>query len=228
MRARPLVVAVLAALLSAACGESGAEEPDIAAEYVRSNQVLNDPFATESCCEDRMAQLAAMGSPSAVVGSVLGVAPCEDSCELNDAEAAAVRAAAGADADVYVRGMLVKHGDGLLEAASVLIARGEGNAVIVDADGGTYEDLDDFRAGNDLFEREDWLLVAEDMTSISGGGPIVTVTARTTPPLVWWLVGTGAAVVAASVAAVLVRARFRRRIGLAEAMRPVSPASPTA
>jgi hypothetical protein len=221
MRARPLVVAAIAALLTAACGESNAEKPDIVAEYVQSNEVLNDPFATEACCEDRMAQLAAMGGPDAIVGRVLGVAPCEGYCELSQAESDAVREVGGADAELYVRGFLVKHEDGLLEAASVLIARGEGNAVIIDTDGGTYEDLDDFRAGNDLFEPGDWLLVAEDVTSVSGGSPIVTVTARTTPPLVWWLVG-GAAVLVALVAAAVIRARFRkRRIDLADSPPPV-------
>lgn len=225
MRAYSLVVAAMAALLTAACGESNAEKPDIAAEYIQSNEVLNDPFATEACCEDRAAQLAAMGGPEAVVGRVLGVGACEGYCELNDAESDAVRELAGAGPELYVRGFLVKHEDGDLEAASVLIARGEQGTVIIDTDGGTYEDLNDFRAGNDRFEPGDWLLVAEDVTSVSGGSPIVTVTARTTPPLVWWLVAGGAAVIVALVAAAIIRARLRRRrIGLADSLRPVSPA----
>jgi hypothetical protein len=216
-----LLVAVLAAFGSGACGSSDAEEPDIAAEYIVSNEVRNDPLATESCCEDRMAELAVFGTPVEVIRLVLGPVRCDGRCELNDAERDAVREFPGGGATLYTRGMLVKHEDGVLEYARLLLVRHDGNAGIIDANGGTYEDLEDFRANNDLYGSEDRLLVSEDVTAVAGQYRVVTVSGHTTPAYVWWLVGAGAALLIALVAFIVVRAvlrgRFRkRRIGLAD------------
>ncbi|SDD07291.1 hypothetical protein [Glycomyces harbinensis] len=201
MRTRLLAaVACLSAL--AGCGGAEAEPPDVIVEYFDSNEVANDPFPTESCCEDRRAQFAAMGGPDAVIGGLLSVYSCEEdgvtSCELDAAQTETARDFAGDDGELFGRPILVQYADGDLEVVDLyIVQRSDGDTLLIDPDGRGYDGgLDDFRSGNDLFEAEDWIVTAEDIAGVDGGGGFTTVSAKTTPAWVPWAIGAAAALVA--------------------------------
>jgi LPXTG-motif cell wall-anchored protein len=62
---------------------------------------------------------------------------------------------------------------------------------IVDSDGKTYENLDDFRANNDLLDREDTITLPRDFPSVDRRGKVdlMTVSGHTGTPWVWYLAG---------------------------------------
>jgi hypothetical protein len=113
---------------------------------------------------------------------------------------------------LYQRLVLVKHSDGALEMVPLYVAqKSKDDAVLIDAQGQTYQDLTDFRENNDVLTAEDLVLAPENITSVPGEGRIATVYGQTGGTN-WlpWLLGAGGAVVALVVALVI-----RRRVGTA-------------
>jgi hypothetical protein len=204
--------AVLASLVLALAGCGGAEPPDLFAEYLESDRVLNDPFATDTCCEDRMAALATFGPPDLIVESLLAAQECGDEagCGLTSSANAAAAAFAGNDGSVFARGILVKHDNGGgLEYVPLLVAQNaHEETVVVDRNGDAFDSLDDFRAGTDVTDAGDWILTAEDLTEVDGRTEIVTVPGHAAPQWITWLIG-GA--IAAAVLALAAVAAFRIR-----------------
>ncbi|RRS01759.1 hypothetical protein [Glycomyces terrestris] len=216
MRTALSAAAAAALLLTAACG---AEEspPNIAGEYVESNDVKNDVYPTASTAEDRMANLASMGPPEQIIGSLFFPAPCAETdieeCSPGTDAYEAIEDFAGSDPEFFMRFLLVRYEDTSLELMPVYVARdGDGETALIDIEGGRYEDLDDFRQSNDLFGSGDWIMTAKDITDVEADIDVVTVTGRTAPAWMPWLVGAGAAAVLALAAAILVR-KLRHRAG---------------
>jgi len=210
--AAPLAVLFLAA--TTGCGAASEDPPNLMEEYFRSDEVVNDPFDTGTCCEDRMAGLASLGPPEAVLGSLLGAIPCEDEsgCVLTEAASLASDAFAGSDGAQYSRGLLVKQDGGPLEYTTLIVAENaDGDAVLVDVDGSKYDSLDDFRSGNDTYDSDDWIMAAENITEVEGRNEIVTVSGHTAPVWVRWLIGGAvAAVVLVLAVGVAIRVRYHR------------------
>lgn len=191
-----LLVAIALVLTVTACGggevEPTAERGDLLQEYFRSGDVKGD-FVTGSG-EDRIANLASMGSPDDFVGALFSAHPCDrpisvfgftTECEVPDA--------ARTGAEVLQRFALVKHDDGGLELLRLTVALEPGGPpVLYDAQGGTYPGgLPDFREHNDLLDESDQLLVGQPVTATDGKFELVVVTGQTGggPAWVWWLVG---------------------------------------
>ena len=212
-------IAVLAAgfaLAASGCASEGEEKEgvELISAYFDSNEVENDPFATESCCEDRRAQLAAMGGADRIIAGLLAAARCEsaDQC-LDRPQQAAAREFGGSDAAVYERGILIEYADGSLEWMPLwVVLNGEGEAVLLDSDADTYDDLEEFQADNEFFESDDWILTAEDITE-TDGSEIVAVQGKTAPGWIPWAVGIGVAAAVLVIAAIVIgRVRYFRSL----------------
>jgi hypothetical protein len=202
-------VVVASIVLLGGCAEeeaSPSDDEDLFHEYLRSTDVENDRFADYGDTpEDRLAQFAATGGPQQVLGMLLSAFPCEDAddqgsgsiasasagaaCELNGGVNAAAQDLGGGDAEVYGRSILVKHDDDQLELVTLYVAEdpdGSTNALI-DANGDTYTDLRDFRENNDVLDASDLILAPRDITAVSGGNEVVTVSGHTASSRPWLL-----------------------------------------
>jgi hypothetical protein len=196
------------------CGSS--EEPpsdvDLFREYARSTEVINDKFPSEGVSgEDRLANFASQGPPEAIQSQLLSATECADDCNPGGATRAAAKDFGGT---LFERSLLVKHDDGALELVSLYVAqKSEQDALLIDATGQTYGDLEDFRANNDVLTSEDLMLAPQKITAVPGEGEIVTVYGHTTTNwLPWVLGGAGLVVVLGAGLAVRRRAVTRREV----------------
>ncbi|MCE6994041.1 hypothetical protein LZG04_04320 [Saccharothrix sp. S26] len=217
MRALPwLFLVVLAAVSGCARADAPDPEPDLIEEYWESASVEHDRLPGYGAApEDRQADLAAHYSPEQLVSRLMSVFECTDradtrprgfdtSCDLGPAAQRAVRDAGGDPRHVSGRVLLVKRSDGGLELMTLFLANGKA----IDASGGTYSSLDEFRAGNDLLDADDVILAPSDLTKTDGDNRLVTVYGRTPWDGRPWLLG-GAGVVVLVVVSLLVRRRAR-------------------
>ncbi|WP_158890109.1 hypothetical protein [Amycolatopsis anabasis] len=226
MRTSPrLLAAILVAIGLAlpACGSADAPDPkpNLLIEYWQSAAVKNDRLpGYGSAPGDRQANLAAYYSPEQLLSRLLSVFTCTDepldterqggdsfdtSCDLNAAVRRAVREAGGDPQHVSGRVALVKHPDGALELMTLFIA----NAKVIDANGETYSGLDEFRAGNDLLDSDDVILVPRELTQVTGENQLVTVYGHTRWAGWPWLLGSGGALALVAVL-LLIRRKVRR------------------
>jgi hypothetical protein len=208
-----MVAAAAAVFATAACGAG--EPPNIAGEYIESNDVKNDVYPTASTSEDRMAHLASMGAPDEIIASLFYPAPCAETdleaCTPSRAAYAAIQDFSGTEPEFFMRFILVRYEDETLELMPLYVARNaDGDTVLIDTEGERHEDLDDFRQGNDLLGFGDWIMTANDITDVEGGIDIVTVTGRTTPAWMPWLIGAGAGVILAIAVTLAVLKRRNR------------------
>jgi hypothetical protein len=215
MRTALTAVAAAAVFATAACGSG--EPPNLAGEYIESNDVKNDVYPTAATPEDRMANLASMGSPEAIIASLFFPVPCSEAdtnvgeCTPNGAAYTAIEDFSGADPEFFMRFILARYEDETLELIPLYVARNpSGDMALIDTEGARYEHLDDFRRHNDLLEFGDWIMTANDITDVEGEIDVVTVSGRTTPGWVPWLIGTGAALLLAIAATIVVRRRYYR------------------
>lgn len=213
MRIALIATAAIAAFVTAACGTD--EPPNVAGEYIESNDVKNDVYPTAETPEDRMAHLASMGSAEEIIASLFYPAPCVnadlDECTPSSEAYAAIQDFSGPEPEYFMRFILVRSEDETLELMPTYVARNSGgDMVLIDIEGERYESLDDFRQNNDLLESEDWILTASDITDVEGGIDVVTVSGRTTPAWMPWVIGSGAAIVLASAVTIAVRLRSHR------------------
>jgi hypothetical protein len=222
MRAIPwLLTAVL--LVVSGCGSADAPDPvpNLVKEYWESASVENDRLPGYGAApEDRQANLAAYYSPDQLVSRLMSVFECTDgpdtgrrggdrfdtSCDIGAAAGHAVRDAGGDPRHVSGRVLLVKRSDGGLELLTLLITHGKA----IDADGGTYSSLDEFRAGNDLLGSDDVILAPRDLTKADGDNQLVTVHGHVPWAGLPWLIGGGGVLIVVVVALVLIRRHARR------------------
>ncbi|MEV8436805.1 hypothetical protein AB0425_05480 [Actinosynnema sp. NPDC051121] len=214
MRALPwLLTAVLVAL--SGCGSDPL--PNLVEEYWESSSVENDRLpGYGEAPEDRQANLAAYYSPEQLVSRLMSVFQCTEpdtgrhggdhfdtSCDVSAAARRAVLDAGGDPRHVSGRVLLVKRSDGGLELMTLFIADGRA----IDAEGGTYSSLDEFRAGNDLLGSDDVILAPSDLTRVDGDNQLVTVYGRV-PWAGWpWLIGGGVVLVVGVVVLLVRRSR---------------------
>jgi hypothetical protein len=224
MRTPLLTLIVLFGFIAASCGSAEEDPPDLFAEYAESADVVNDPFPTDSCCQDRQAQLAAIGGPDAILSSLLGYQRCGREeppfCDLKPSQRQAARDFAGDDAVIYEGGILVKDDEGTLEVMTLYVAENdEGDRVLIDWLGRTYDGgLSDFQANNEYLHDEDWILTVEEPTELSDDSQIVTVPGKTTATWIRWAFGIGiAAAATAIVVTAVVRVRHIRSMRRPEA-----------
>ncbi len=211
-----LVGLALALVVSIPALDSPEPPPNLFGEYLRSGDVVNDPFAVEGLSgEDRMANFAAHFTPQQLLGALFSAYPCEsgDDCRSHARLVGAIHDAVGADAELYHRSVLVKRGDGTLEVLTFYVGHGaDGSRVLADTRGRTYSGLDDFRTDNDLLGPDDFIYTPEDLTAVEGEGRLVTVSGRTPPSWpIWLLTGAGALVLVTVVRWLVVR-RVDRRV----------------
>ena len=227
MRGRVLVM-VVAVLLTAGCGRA---EPSITSgqmlrEYAGATApVKNDRFTSGGSGEDRLANFAAYYSRDQLAAALFAAYECDDSsagapnaaspsnpCQLSGDVTEAAQEFTGSDDRPNARSILVKHADGSLELITVYIARRGEDALLIDANGDTYTDLEDFRSGNDLLSNDDTILTLRDVTSVPGSGEFAVRTGHT--PAVWPWVASGAA--GAVLVVLITLAVIRRRRAAAE------------
>ena len=148
-------VIVSIALTTSACG-SPDPAPNLFGDYLRSTTVVNDRFAgTGGSSEDRMANFAAYYTPAQLQARLLSAFPCDTSapddsgrggdffdthCDLTGTVLDGVRRVGGSNDKVAGRVVLVKREEGSLELLTLLVAAGR----LIDADGKTYDGLNDF------------------------------------------------------------------------------------
>jgi hypothetical protein len=196
-------VIVSIALTTSACGspESPDPAPNLFGDYVRSTTVVNDRFAgTGGSSEDRMANFAAYYTPEQLQARLLSAFPCDTSapddsgrggdffdthCDLTGTVLDGVRRVGGSDDKVAGRVVLVKREDGSLELLTLLVAAGR----LIDADGKTYDGLNDFRENNDLLSPDDVMLAPRNLTAVPGEGEVVTVYGHTRSTWHLWALG---------------------------------------
>jgi LPXTG-motif cell wall-anchored protein len=93
----------------------------------------------------------------------------------------------------YSANVIVEHKGGKTELKTLfLVCKPDHFVKIVDSDGRAYDDLDDFRAHNHLFSRDDKITVPRDFPSVDttgrpGFGPAVSGHTGTSP--LWWSLG---------------------------------------
>lgn len=207
-------VAGLALLLVSGCGsaEPSMSPGDLFMEYARSTDVRNDRFPSFGGSGDRLANFAAHGTPDQIRARLFQAFDCEAAggnfpvsrCDLT---VPVKKSAESFGGKPHGRSIVVRHDDGSLELVTLYVVVDGDRAVLVDPEGQTYTDLEDFRANNDLLDSDDTILTLRDVTSVPGEGEIVAVTGHTPPTWQWWLVGGGAVVVAAGLVTWLVRRR---------------------
>jgi hypothetical protein len=223
------VVVLLAALAGCGAQQHRPTTGELMSRYFRSTHVRHDLYAGATSA-DRLAQFAAEGGPEAIVASMFSVYECIDAdyleqqreeeryrtyagaCPTADAQRRAERFA-GRDGTVYTRRILIRHRDGSLDLGTVYVPqRRHGGTELVDANGGEYRSLDDFRQHNTTLHADDWIVTLQQITSIPGHGRIVTVTGHTAPDRRPWLyAGLALALLVLAGAAVLVVRAVRRR-----------------
>lgn len=207
------VLAVLAlALTLTACGEAKptAERGELLQEYFRSGDVKGD-FVTGSG-EDRLANLASMGSPQNFVSSLFAAHSCGQPISVFrfSTECQVPEAARAAGAELFQRFLLVKHDDGGLELLRLTLAGDPGGSpALFDSQGERYPGgLQDFRENNDLLESTDQVLAPKPLTATDGQFQLVVVTGQAgATAWGWWLVGVGAVVVLGLATILLLRSR---------------------
>jgi len=210
---RGVLATVAVAILLVLPGCASAAEPpsdvDLFGEYARSTNVKNDVFPSDGMGpEDRLANLASLGTPEQVRNRLLFANECGEDCGAGSAVRAAGRDFGGT---LYIRRVLVKHADGSLELVRLYVAqKSEKDAVLIDPQGKTYQDLADFQANNEVLTAEDLVLLPENITSVPGEGRVVTVYGHTTTDWLPWVIG-GLAVVVVLGAGLVVRRRIRAR-----------------
>lgn len=166
------------------------------------------------------------GSPSmralcaVVAGSlVLLVAAWGVAIRPSTAVAATQPARCKAPGQTYKVNVIVEHGGGKVEMVALfLVCKPDHFVKIVDSDGRSYDDLDDFRAHNELFSGDDKISVPRvfpsvDATAPSGFAPAVSGHTGTTS--VWWWVLGGFAFVAIIIGVGIAWLAARRRHGWA-------------
>ncbi|MUN38023.1 hypothetical protein [Actinomadura litoris] len=100
--------------------------------------------------------------------------------DASTGQAAARPTGCSSPGQVYQANILVKHGDAPSEAKALFLVCQQNRFVkIVDSDGRSYDDLDDFRAHNHLFGEDDMIMVprsfpAVDASQSPGFGPWVS------------------------------------------------------
>lgn len=178
----------IVALLVAALGGCGSSPPTVGSmvrEYATSGDVEGDIY--EGSGGDRMANLASMGAPQAVMASLMAARLCgrvlSDACDVGQDVTAAAEEYAGADGTIYTRRVLVKHDDGRLELMELYVVKKPGGGkALVDGSGETYTGgLDDFRGHNDVLGTDDYILAPSEITSIPIDGKMVAVSGHTWP-----------------------------------------------
>ncbi|MEU3627524.1 hypothetical protein BS329_41090 [Amycolatopsis coloradensis] len=210
-------------LAVSACGSADTPDPkpNLVKEYWESSAVKNDRLPGYGAApEDRQANLAAYYSPEQLLSRLMSVFTCtkgpgsggrggdrfDTSCDLSAAVRRAIQEAGGDPQRVSARVVLVKHPDGVLELMTLVIA----NDKAIDANGETYSGLDQFRAGNDLLDSDDVILVPRELTRVTGDNELVTVYGHT-PWVGWpWLLGGGVLVLAVILLLLLIRRKVRR------------------
>ncbi|GAB2941649.1 hypothetical protein ACFMQL_36135 [Nonomuraea fastidiosa] len=118
--------------------------------------------------------------------------------------------------EVYEQPVLVHRKDGSFEWIKLYSVRHKetGEFVIIDSQGKDYEDLDDFRANNDLFTEEDKITIPRNFPTPSGGKDLqlITVPGHTSNAGTWWLAGGIAVAVLVSIGVIVaVRGRGESR-----------------
>jgi hypothetical protein len=213
-----LVWGALLAVVLAGCAAPTAPEPEpnLFGEYLRSTDVVNDRFPGGGTAEDRMAGLAAYYSADQLLSRLLSAFECgegmtgggsfDTSCDLTPAVLDGIRAAGGDADDVHGRVLLVKHADGRLELVTVFVV----NDRMIDSNGGTYADLEDFQQNNKVLTADDLMYVPRDITSTSGGSELVTLYGHTRTIWLPWVFGGLGVVLVAGLVLVVVRFRVNR------------------
>jgi hypothetical protein len=207
----------LVLLLVSGCGsaEPSTSPADLFMEYARSTEVRNDRFPTNGGSEDRLANFASRGTPEQIRNLLFQAFDCEAAggdfpVSRCDASVPVQQAAESFGGTLHGRSVVVKHGDGSLELVTLYVAADGDRAQLIDPEGETYTDLEDFRAGNDLLGADDQVLTLKNVTSVPGEGEFVVVTGQIPSTWQWWLLG-GAGVILLLAVAGLVTRRARRR-----------------
>ncbi|HEX2133674.1 MAG TPA: hypothetical protein VHH15_19180 [Actinophytocola sp.] len=206
------VLVVLSVLLVAGCGSSepAVSTNDLFQEYIDSTDVRNDRFPAVGSTDDRLSNIAAYYDVEQFQAVLLRAYQCDGSEELPMGEVPECDVDIDADGELYARSVVVRHADASLELVTLYVAHDSGRPRLFDRTGQRYDDLEDFRANNELFDSDDTILTLRDITSVPGEGEIVTVTGRTPQPTwQWWLLG--GVTLAAALAGVLARRRATRR-----------------
>jgi hypothetical protein len=116
---------------------------------------------------------------------------------------------------VYAQKVFVTHKSkkGLDSITLFLVCRPNGNVAIVDHEGRSYQDLDDFRANNEILGEDDEITLPRDFPSVdrSRDLELMTVSGKThsTGSWVWWLTGGIALALVTGGGALWLRARRR-------------------
>jgi LPXTG-motif cell wall-anchored protein len=132
---------------------------------------------------------------------------------------AARQSPCGSPGQVYTQKIIVAHKNGPPDLKTLfLVCRPSHVLAIVDSDGGTYKDLDDFRAHNHLFSEDDRITLPRNFPSAdtSSDAGFMTVSGHTgTSSTWWWLIG-GIVLVLVIGGGAFLRPRARRRRAGAE------------
>ncbi|TQS46208.1 hypothetical protein [Cryptosporangium phraense] len=206
-----VMLAVVASIGGCGTGEPSLSPGDLFGEYARTTDVRHDRFPDGGgSSADRLANFASMGTPDQVAGALMRTFDCgDDSCEPSGSVDRAAADFAGADSPILGRSLLVKHRDGSLELVTVyVVQKPDGSARLIDGNGGTYTDLEDFRSHNDVLEHDDTVLTLRNVTSVPGEGALVVVSGHTARVWPWWLAGALAALVIAGAVILTIR-RYR-------------------
>jgi hypothetical protein len=147
---------------------------------------------------------------------------CGSSTPRDGAPAASAsrQSSGGSPGSVYAQKVLVNHGDKRFEWITLFIVRKkEGGLAIVDSDGQDYEDLDDFRANNDLLSEKDRITLPRDFPSVDRSGKLelMTVSGHTSSSWAWWLIGGTALVLISGTGLLWSRARRGNALFAADA-----------
>jgi LPXTG-motif cell wall-anchored protein len=120
----------------------------------------------------------------------------------------------GSPGQVYAQKIIVAPKNGRPDLKTLfLVCRPTRVLAIVDSDGGTYKDLDDFRAHNHLFSADDKITLPRNFPSADTSGNVgfMTVSGHTgTSSPWWWLIG-GIVLVAVISGGAFLWLRARRR-----------------
>ncbi|MFI5952197.1 hypothetical protein [Cryptosporangium sp. NPDC051539] len=218
-----MALAALTSVAGCASAEPSASPGELFQEYLQASEVRHDrlPRAGDSSA-DRLANFLSMGTPDQLAGALMRTYDCGEGdsssatapnpCDLSGPVGRAATGFAGAGAKPLGRSLLVKHDDGTLELVTVYVVRKAGGAArLIDQNGDTYTDLEDFRSRNDVLDHDDTVLTLRDVTSVPGAGDLVVVSGHTAAVWPWWLAGGVAALVLAGAVSVVVRRRRAAR-----------------
>lgn len=204
------VVVVLGVVLSGCASVLEAPKGvDLFGEYTRSTNVKNDIFPSDGVSSEYRQAKFAHGTPEQVQNILLSASDCgKGYCQASSEARSAGREFGGT---FYRRSILVKHDDESLELVTLYVAqKSEKDSVLIDANGGTYQDLADFQANNEVLTDSDLVLVPEHLDTVPGEGRIVTVYGHSTVSSLPWVLG-GVGVLVLLVAALVGRRRVADR-----------------